>query len=214
MIVTDSVLSPISNSFLGLLSTFAGLMIFTNICSGILDMGNTVTLERIGKTIITRFIVISFMVCFLPFFTVFTCFNFNFMLFDILPSNIIDPFKTGNTFQIIVIAIFISCELLAIEERGKNFRSIIIEASTLFKHIVSSVCAVIPVYIFSMLLKMIWSGQSSMLISVVKPMIMLSILTPTTTVIFWIIYSYRLKCPPLLLMKKVLPTFLVAFFSA
>ena len=53
-----------------------------------------------------------------------------------------------------------------------------------------------------------------MLISVVKPMIMLSILTPTTTVIFWIIYSYRLKCPPLLLMRKVLPTFLVAFFSA
>ncbi len=58
---------------------------------------------------------------FSTFFTVFMCFNFNFssgsnehisafeqisrMLFDILPSNIIDPFKTGNTFQIIVIAI-------------------------------------------------------------------------------------------------------------
>lgn len=230
LIINDSVLSPISNSFLGLLSTFAGLMIFLNIISGILDIGNTATLEGMGKSIITRFIAISFIVCTVSFVIIFPFFNFNFstvsigqvsvfeqiirMFFDILPTNIIEPFKTGNTFQIIVIAIFIGCGLLAIEERGKNVRSIINESSILFKHIVSSVCAVIPVYIFSMLLKMIWSGQLSMLISVLKPIIMINVLSLIEIVIFLIISSFRLNCPPLLLMKKVLPTFLVAFFTA
>ena len=49
MNVNNTVLSPLSNSFLGLLNTFAGLMIFLTICSGILGMGDSATLEERGN---------------------------------------------------------------------------------------------------------------------------------------------------------------------
>ena len=58
--INDSLLSPVSNCFLGLLNTFAGLMIFLTICSGILGMGDSATLGRTGKSVIARFIGISF----------------------------------------------------------------------------------------------------------------------------------------------------------
>ena len=91
---------------------------------------------------------------FSTFFTVFMCFNFNFssgsnehisafeqisrMLFDILPPNIIDPFKTGNTFQIIVIAIFISCGLLVSKSGEKIFVALLLKllrSSSIYFHL-------------------------------------------------------------------------------
>ena len=60
--VIDAVLSPLSDCFLGLLNTFAGLMIFLTICNGILGMGDPATLGRTGKTVIIRFAGILFII--------------------------------------------------------------------------------------------------------------------------------------------------------
>ncbi len=228
--VNDSVLSPVSNGFLGLLNTFGGLMILFTLCSGILEMGDTATLGRTGKSVLSRFIGISFAISAATVVVVLPFVSLNFssggqeqvsvfdqiirMFFDILPTNIIDPFRNGNTLQIIVIALFIGCALLAVGERGSRVRGPIVDSAALFQRIVSFVCALVPLFVFSMLLQLIWSGQASVLISVLKPLILIVVLTVIITVTVLIISSFRLKCSPMLLIKKVFPAFMVAFTTA
>ena len=228
--VNDAVLSPLSNCFLGLLNTFAGLMIFLTICSGILGMGDSATLGRTGKSVVVRFVSILFAIGAVSAVVVLPFVSLNLssigqeqtsafgqisrMFFDILPSNIIDPFRTGNTFHVIVIAAFTGCALLALGERGSRVRALIGEGALLFQQIVSSVCALVPLFVFSMLLQLIWSGQARILISVLKPIVMIAVMVLILAAAMWIITSLRLKCPPVLLMKKVLPAFFVAFTSA
>ena len=106
--VNDAFLSPLSNCFLGLLNTFAGLMIFLTICSGILGTGDSATLGRTGKSIVVRFVVTLFEIgavaaaVLLPFVSLeyspggqeqMSAFGqISRLFFDMLPSNIIDPF--------------------------------------------------------------------------------------------------------------------------
>ena len=149
MAVADSILSPLSDTFLGLLKTFAGMMVFLTICNGILGMGDSAAIGRTGKSVASRFIGNSFalsaaaVVSILPFVSLtfssggekqFQSFqSISQMLFDMFPTNLVEPFMTGNTFHIIVIAAFTGCSLLVIGERGSHLRVLIEEAAALFQ---------------------------------------------------------------------------------
>ncbi len=86
--------------------------------------------------------------------------------------------------------------------------------TVLFQKIVSSVFALVPLFVFSMLLQLIWPGQITVLFSMLKPIMQIAVLVMMLTVIMWIISSLWLKGSPMLLLKIVLPVFLVAFTSA
>ncbi len=228
--LNDVILSPITDGFLGLMRTFSGLMIALTICSGILQMGDSVTLGRMGKSILLKFICISFAVSIATTIFVMPFLNLNFsensggqlsqldqisrMLFNILPANIIEPFQTGNTLQIIVISIFIGVGLLAIGERGSRLRSLTDEAAGLMQNIISSICSLIPVFVFVMLLRQTWSGNAMTMLSAVKILLLTVAAVLILGTILWIISSIRLKCPPVILLKKVLPPFIIAFTTA
>lgn len=58
-----ALLAPIPNSFLGLMGTFSGVMIAFTMCSSILNVGDTMTLGRVGQYTISRFVVLSLLLC-------------------------------------------------------------------------------------------------------------------------------------------------------
>lgn len=226
----EAILTPLSEGFLGLLNTFSGLMIAFTICGGILGMGNSETLGRTGKSVLLRFFGITFAVSAAVIAAILPLLKLNYaaeisgqasqlteishLFFDILPSDIIEPFKTGNALQIIVIAIFAGVSLLAIGERGAHIRTLMEEGTVLTQHIVSSVCSLIPLFVFATLLKQFWSGQTRMLLSIFKPTLLIIGVMLLLAAIMWLISSFRLRCPPMTLMKKVLPTFLLAFTTS
>ena len=228
--IGESVLSPISNCFLGLLGTFAGIMICLTICSGMLGMGDTESLGKTGKSVIARFIVISAAISLASVLVTIPFVDLDFssrgkgqasvfdqisqMFFDMFPTNIIDPFKTGNTFQIIIIAVIIGCGLLAMGERGNNIKDLVTDSAFMLQQIVSSVCTMVPLFVFCMLLEMIWSGRTRTLLTAIKPLILVATMMVIISVVILLISSARLKCPPKQLINKILPAFLVAFTSA
>ena len=56
----DSILlAPLMGGFLGLLNTFAGIMIAFTICSGVLGVGDSASLGKIGKGLVLRLFLIS-----------------------------------------------------------------------------------------------------------------------------------------------------------
>lgn len=118
-IINDSLLTQISDSFFELLNTFSGIMFFLTICKGMVDMCNSARLGNIGKPVLGGFISASFAIGAVSVVGVLPFVKLNYstarqgaisavgqisqMIFDILPENIVDPFRTGNTFQIITI---------------------------------------------------------------------------------------------------------------
>ena len=228
--LTDYLLIPLADGFMGLLRTFSGLMILMTVCSGITGMGDPRTAERLGRGAVLRFVLIS--VCLsaagiilsLPFLTL----HFNAgtyggnsladelsqMFFNILPQNIIDPFITGNALQIIVIAAFLGVGLLAVGEKGGRLRETISEAAVLVQRIVSFICSLVPVFIFSTILRQIWSGNAAVFLNIFKPVLLMVLIILVLSAGMWILSSVRLKASPVALAKKAFPVFMVAFTSA
>lgn len=105
--IIDIILSPIADSFLGLMTTFSGLMIVFTICSGMLGIGDSATMEKTGRKVVSGLIVLSFALCIVTVVMLVPFLKMNNssqghgeasglieiskLFFDILPSNIIDP---------------------------------------------------------------------------------------------------------------------------
>lgn len=228
--IIDIALTPMASAFLGLLNTFSGLMICVTICSGIIGMGDSETFGRVGRSLLTKLVLYSFAVCtfatalILPFVTLSLTSvsdgapsqinQISQLLFGILPSDIVTPFMTGNILQVIVIAVIIGIVLISVGERGSKVRGLVNESSTIMQKVVSTVCLLVPIYIFVILVRQIWVGQEKEILLFLKPLLLSISLTLTLTLIVWMISSLRLKCPPLKLLKKILPPFLVALTTA
>lgn len=226
----EILLGPLMSGFLGLLNTFAGIMIAFTICSGVLGVGDSSTLGKIGKSLLLRLFLISMAVSAFAISFASAFLNLNVvssggkgvsqisqitkMIFDILPSNPISPFLNCNTMQIIVIALFIGIGLLTLGEAGRNLRNLIEECTTLSQTITSSICKLIPLFVFTALLRQIWSGSASLLLTLWKPLLLIVAAGLIVTAALFILTSIQVKCSPLLLLKKLMPPFLVAFTTA
>ena len=223
--IDESLLTPLINCFLGLLSTFSGFMIALTISSGVLGVGDASTFSRIGKKVISRFFIFTMLAASVallasyPFFELtmgesggasFKIKELTGMFFDIIPSNPIDPFSTGNSLQIIVIGLFVGVGLLVLGERTKSLVTFVREGTTLTQWLTSTVCSVVPVFVFVALLHQIWGGRISALLTVWKPLLIVAILTIVWGVIVVIFTSIRVRISPIKLVKKIFPAYILA----
>ena len=133
--LTDLLLTPIFEAFLGLLTTFAGLMIFLTVSSGVFGIGDTGSLNRVGRTMFPHFLggvfIVSAASVFLlrPFLSLQSqgggegssqLKEISEMLFNILPKNLVQPFLEGNAMQIVVLAVFTGIVLLLLGEQTRR----------------------------------------------------------------------------------------------
>ena len=228
--VINVLLTPFTDSFFGLISTFSGFMIALTICSGVLEIGDSAMLGKMGKKVILHYVRTLFLICaiclacYLPLFHI----SFSHMLshetanwgavsqmvFDMLPSNPIEPFANGNSIQIIVIAMFVGIGLLAIGERGRRLRAFVDEGTALTQHITTYICRFVPLSVFVMLLSQLWSGQTGQLLASWKPLTLSVGGIFVLVVVMLMLSSLRLHCSPILLLKKVLPPGIIGFSTA
>ncbi len=226
----EILLAPLMGGFLGLLNTFAGIMIGFTIISGVLGVGDSSTLGKIGKGLLLRLFTIclaisAFALCFASVFLnlrisssggsgVSQLSQISKMIFGILPSNPISPFLNCNTMQIIVIALFAGVGLLTLTEQGQHLRIVVEECTKLTQLITSAICRLTPLFVFTALLRQIWSGAATQLFTLWKPLLLIIGAGLVTTALMLIITGIQAKCSPFLLLKKLIPPFLVAFTTA
>ena len=227
--IDTNILSPAMGAYMGLLKTFAGIMIAFTICSGIIGFGDSAALLKAGKGIIVRFSVLMIIssVFGMLFMQPFVQLNWSGedggstqisalseMIFGIVPKNLIDPFLSGNAIQIIVIALCIGAVLLTAGERARTVRAFVTEGAEVLQRLASSICGMIPIYVFMALAQLIGSKDGTVLLSLWKPLCLAFAGQTVLMLIFLFWISARVKCSPRLLFKKVLPPFLVAFSTA
>ena len=228
--VSDVLLTPLQNGFLSLMKTFSGLMIGFTVCNGILGMEDSLKGKHKGRSMVIRAIGACFMVSACAVIVTLPFLDLQFsqkgqgslseismiikLLFDIIPPNIIEPFMTGNSLQIVVIASLIGIGLIALKERADHIRTLVSEAAVLMQYVVSLVCSFVPVFIFAVILSQVLSGQMRMLLTVFKPLFLISMVMMIISSAIVMISSVYLKCSPVLLIRKTWQPFFIALTSA
>ena len=226
----NSVLIPLNDAFLDLLGCIAGPMIFLSVAWGIYGIGDAATLKNIGKRLCSSYIltmtVIASVLCLL----LMSVFELSFtgggastdsslsaifsMILGIIPKDIFSPFVSGNTLQIIALAVVVGIAMLFLGQKTDFVAKVVEQINYIVQFLIGAICRLVPAFIFIVLLKLIWSDMISSLSGIGKlfgAFIVATLLSATALIVFTAVKN---KASPVKLIKKGLPTLLVALSTA
>lgn len=227
--VCEAVLTPLYDTFLGILSTVAGPMIFLSVTWGIYGIGDTETLGTIGKKMLSRFLVMTLVTTILSMAVCIPLFHLSFaksqvigndygsiiqLLLGIFPTNIVSPFLDGNTMQIILMAIVVGCVLLILGSQTKMVAEFIEQLNHIINYLMGFVGKLLPVFIFLVVLDMIWKDTLQTITTAWKPIVMLCVLSFALLLCSSSALCLRNKVNLTILLKKLFPSFLIGITTA
>ena len=227
--INDVVLTSLYNGFLGLLATITGPMILLSVICGIYGIGDVATLGKIGKSMflqftgVMTFITAFFMLGAIPFFSVSMGENsaggqgmdgLMQMVMQILPDNILKPFLSGNSLQIIVIAIALGIAMLVLGNQAKEIAKATEQLNLMIQFLMEQIGKLLPAFIFIILLQKIWTDSILDVIHAWKLFLSVFIMGTLTLLVMFIYTSFRLKVKAKILVKKMLPAFLIALTTS
>ena len=227
--VAGGVVDPLFTALMGILQTLAGPMIFFSVCWGIVNIGDVRVLGRIGKVVVVRFLGAIFLLtavtalCLVPLFqpengaasvgenAVAQLYS---MLLEIIPSNIITPFQEGNSLQIIFMAICVGLVLLMLGEKSAALRTWLDQVNTAVQFMMEMVSRYISLFIFASLLSLLLSDALRNLGGMVKGLLLGMAACMVWPLLYALWASLRLRVSFPLLLRKLLPTYLIALSTA
>ncbi|MBE6997690.1 MAG: dicarboxylate/amino acid:cation symporter [Ruminococcaceae bacterium] len=224
----QGIVVPVYDTFFDILSCIAGPMIFLSVAWGIYGIGDAATLGRIGKKLMlgyvgTVFLVAACAAVSLPLFGLdlsggagqeAQLSSIAQMLLGIFPATIIEPFATGNTLQIIFLAVVIGIALLFLGRKTSAVAVAIEQVNYLVQFLMEFISRLVPFVIFLVVLNLFWSGDLDTLGGTWRMLLISLGLCVLAAAGFLLVTAARQKVSPLLLAKKGLPTFLVALATA
>lgn len=226
--IYNYVVVSLSEVFTGILSAVAGPIIFCSITCSICDMGDVATFGKIGKRIIIAFVSATSVL------TVLSCFWLVFiyppgegtmqsgdafyeiymMILDVIPTNILGCFVDNSPMQIVTLAIVAGCSLLALQKSSPDLIAVMKQTNGILQYVMENISANIHILVFLSGLGILLSNQVSMLLDAYLLLIYLVIAIVVATC-----YSIGKVCmktgvSPLLLIRKLAPTFLIGLTTA
>lgn len=224
---SQSILSPINDTFMGLLSAIAGPVIFLSILCSIASMGSMDTLGKIGKKTILRILLVPLLLSFLimmimlPFYGVENgesgapdgdgIFQ---MILDIVPDNLFTPFTESNFLQIIFVAVLLGAALLMLGRRVSSVSEIALQCRIVINKILDWITSLMPIFVFGVLLNLMMSSSQETMLSYYKVILMCMLSFVVLVSLYLIRVSIHKKVSLWLLLKKMLPTFIIAITTA
>ena len=226
--IKDNVLDSFYNAFLGLMTTIEIPLVFLSVSCGIVGIGDSEVFGKIGRKMILRFVTVILFFTTLSgiiFSMLFTRFSktsgggFSIkvginMLLDLIPNNLVEPITSGNTMQVVLMAIIIGFAVVILGSKAKTVAKLINEGNSLIVYITGLICRLMPVFIFVVMLDMIWSGNVRLFLNMWKPVAAFVAVLVLLFAIMLITVSSKERVSARLLMKKMLPTFLIGFGTA
>lgn len=229
LVLSENILTPIFETFMGFLAAMAGPMIFFSVLWGIYSIGDTATLGKIGKKMIGRFILFTYVSLVLAFASFVWFFDISLtgggtgsngmwelysMVLDIIPSNMITPFVEGNSLQIIFIAIIFGLALLILGNKVTVAAQAVEQLNYIVQLIMEALTNLIPIFIFVSLSKMILSDVISTITSTVKPIILVTFSSLAILFLFIAAFAVIKKISFMTVAGKLLPTFMIGITTA
>jgi Na+/H+-dicarboxylate symporter len=136
------------------------------------------------------------------------------MLLGIFPANSIEPFATGNTLQIIFMAIVVGIALIYLDRQTSSIAKAIDQVNVLVQFLMQFITKLVPYVIFLVVLSMIWSGNLTVLVTAWKLFVALVSAMLLIGAVFVVVTCVRMKVSPVVLIRKNTPTFLMSLTTA
>ena len=221
------VLSPVTDAFMGLISAVSIPLIFLSVLGSICSMGNMETLGKIGKKTIKT--ILLYMTAFSILMTALGSLFFRVqwggggasgfsqvfdLIYNIIPSNMFEPFITGNTLQLIFISIIVGLAMLVLSSRVNGVFKLVEQFSAIVQTIMSGLSSMLPILIFVLFTGMISGGEFGTLLDswkIIAVFLLLVMVYYATTVLY---IAFNKKISPALLLKKTWKTFIIALTTA
>ena len=224
----NGIVVPIYDTFFHILSCIAGPMIFLAVTWGIYGIGDAATLGRVGKRLMLRYLGVVFLaaacgaVCFPLFGNSLTQASgqgsqlaaITQLILGIFPATVIEPFATGNTLQIIFLAIVIGIALLFLGRKTSAVARAVEQVNYLVQFLMELISRLVPFVIFLVIVNLIWSGDLAILSSIWQLLLIFLGAAAVTAAAFLLSVSIRYKVRPLTLLRKNSGTFLIALATA
>lgn len=225
--VFENFLTPVADRFFGAIAAVSGPFIFLSVLGSISSMGNTETLGKIGKKTITA--ILGYMTVAGLGLTLLAMLFYKVtlggvsgsdftkvleLIYNIVPTNIFEPFINGNSLQIIFIAVIFGIAMLMLSSKISGVFTVVEQLSALVQAVMGVVMEALPFAVFVIFTNVIVSGTIVELLGSYKMILIIFLLVSVYLVgmVLWI--SLRKKISPILLTKKALPTFLIALTTA
>lgn len=225
----QNVTSPLFTVILNLLCTISSPMIFLAICWGIFNIGDITVMGRIGKKVLARIVILTFLVgavtavCLSWFFPVelsaggasMSGFSEIYqIILDIVPTDIVSPFLNGNTLQIIFLGAAVGIALLILGDRVSATRAVIEQMNEVVQLLMEAIGSMIPLFVFFSLFGLMGSDFDAEIAGIFKILVITFVGCPLVSLVFIITLSIRYKVDFRALVKKLLPTFLIGVTTA
>jgi len=221
-------IDPVYTAAFRVLSFISGPLIFLSVMWGIYGIGDASTLSLVGKRMILMFLVIIFSIA-IAFTASFPLFGFDMqtsagnsssfkaifeMILDIIPPNIAEPFTSGNTLHIIFCAIIFGIAMLYLGKRVSTVADLVEEINCMVQFLMSFISELMPYFVYLVVLRIAMNGTLSIFSSVWQLFLIFLGAAFVICACFTAVTSIRHKVNPLLIMKKSVPTFLIAITTA
>lgn len=227
-VLMEAVITPVYSTFFTLLGCVAGPMIFLSVAWGVYGIGDAATLGQIGKRMMLRYAGTVF-VCTaaaLAFFPVIgpelsasseqggQFSSLVEMILGVFPPNIFEPFISGNTLQIIFLAIVIGIALLYLGRQTSSIATAIEQVNVLVQFLMGIISRLVPYVIFLVIINIMWSGEAAVIAGIWKLMLAFAAMLLITAAVFILYTSVKHKVNISVLVRKIMPTFLLALTTA
>ncbi len=223
-----AVTQPLFNMILGALRAVSSPLVFLAICCSIVSIGDLTMVGKIGRKLILRMVAGIFALAVVmalagsllfPVATAGDKISGNFsdiyqMVLEIVPSDIVSPFLNGNALQLVFLGICVGAALLILGEQVSAAQNTLMQMYDAVQFLMSVLGRIIPLFVFLSLFNLILSDFDSGFSSVFK---VFAIVVPgcfLLTLFYVFVAAVRLKVSPVLLIKKMLPTYLIALTTA
>lgn len=227
--VLENVLTPIYDAFLGVLS-FVGLsLVLLSIISGIVEAGDISTFSKIGKRLVTSLLGFNAIILAIASFSSIGLFDLSFtnnatgqsqiaeifkLIFKMLPNNIIAPFYEGNAMQIMIIGMAIGVAILALGDTTKPLGKFFNQMFSVALYIMEFIEKLLPIFISIVIMQFAWSSEIGEIAGMWKLFVIVVLMCFVIMTIAIIYTSIKNKINPTELIKKIMPTFLLALSTA
>lgn len=222
------IISPLFDTIMNLLKLIAGPMIFLAVYCGIYEMGDAATFGKIGKSLIVRFLLFIFLVLVAAGLMVSWLFissgknsisgsslmDLYQMILNIIPSDIISPFQTGNALQIIFLACVCGVGTLVLGDSVSGMVKIISQINTMVQLLMTYIGKLIPLFVFICIMNLFLSGNLKNMSGIIKQVIMVVVVSLIILAFYIGLVCWKCRVKPAIFIKKLLPTFIIALSTS
>ncbi|HAM14959.1 MAG TPA: hypothetical protein DCP91_03695 [Eggerthellaceae bacterium] len=222
---SETVLHPIADMWVRLLQAVSGPIIFLTALTAtfgtkrIADFGGSRVSTVVRYFAISALVSVFSIACSLPFFPLdiaATEANRQVVsntldgILQIVPGNLVEPFSSANTPQLLLIAIATGYVLATIEPQISGLKSLVQQLNVLGLTVANYTCALVPFFVGLLLCLKIWTHDIDLLGAIWVPLVLSAVLSGVVVLAALLVTSARMRVNPMLLARKLKDPFVDA----